>query len=167
MNRAARTPLVAAALLALAACAAPAPPAGPTFTDADMAAIRSTADIAMEMVNSSGSWEGYVDAYYAPDAIVNPPNATSVQGREAILAFLETFPPITLLDFEWISSEGAGDMAYVHGTYQMDVLTPDGPMSDYGKYVEVWKRQPTGEWRIAIDIFNSDLPVPGTPEEME
>jgi quercetin dioxygenase-like cupin family protein len=31
-----------------------------------------------------------------------------------------------------------------------------GGTTDKGKYVTVWKKQPSGEWKVAEDIFNSD-----------
>ena len=37
-------------------------------------------------------------------------------------------------------------------------LCHDGPAADDGKYIEIWKRQADGSWKIAYDIFNSDLP---------
>ena len=38
---------------------------------------------------------------------------------------------------------------------------PQGnPVTDRGKYVVVWKKQPDGSWKAISDIFNSDLPAP-------
>ena len=34
------------------------------------------------------------------------------------------------------------------------------PTHDTGKYVEIWRKQPDGKWLIAVDISNSDLPLP-------
>jgi ketosteroid isomerase-like protein len=41
-------------------------------------------------------------------------------------------------------------------------LAPEGgqPMVDKGKYVVVMKRQSDGLWKVAIDIWNSDLQEP-------
>jgi ketosteroid isomerase-like protein len=33
-------------------------------------------------------------------------------------------------------------------------------VEDRGKYLEIWKRQADGSWKVALDIFNSDLPLP-------
>jgi hypothetical protein len=35
---------------------------------------------------------------------------------------------------------------------------PDGPVLNAGKYIVIWKRQPTGEWKTHRDIFNWDIP---------
>jgi ketosteroid isomerase-like protein len=33
------------------------------------------------------------------------------------------------------------------------------PVTDRGKYTEVWKKQADGKWKAVADIWNSDLPV--------
>ena len=30
-----------------------------------------------------------------------------------------------------------------------------------GKFVEVWKKQADGQWKVVADMFSSDLPAPG------
>jgi len=39
-------------------------------------------------------------------------------------------------------------------------MTPEGsdPIDDTGKYLEIWKKQADGGWKVVRDIFNSDLP---------
>ncbi len=32
------------------------------------------------------------------------------------------------------------------------------PLRDHGKWVEVWRKQGDGAWRMRWDIFNSDVP---------
>jgi ketosteroid isomerase-like protein len=32
------------------------------------------------------------------------------------------------------------------------------PVTDKGKYVVIYKRQPDGKWKIVLDTGNSDLP---------
>ena len=148
------------AFVILSACGQPpAPPAAPSFGQEDQAAIRATTDAALAIANGSQDWDEYVAVYYAPDATVLPPNAEAVHGRAAISAFLAAFPPITTFTAEMVTVEGNGDLAYVHGRYHLDMSTPDGPQADDGKYIEVWKRQADGSWKIAYEIFNSDLPA--------
>ena len=53
----------------------------------------------------------------------------------------------------------SGELAYVTGTYELSETDAGGkPSTDKGKYLEVWKKQPDGNWKCAIDMFNSDLP---------
>ena len=102
-----------------------------------------------------------VGALYTEDAVLMPPNTALVKGRAAIEAwfkggFDEGFSNLRLTPFR---SDVSGDLAYVAGTYTISGKTPGGSFDDRGKYVEIWKRS-GGQWRIATDIFNSDLPPP-------
>jgi hypothetical protein len=55
----------------------------------------------------------------------------------------------------------AGDLGYTVGTYESTLQDEHGnPVTDRGKYVTVWKKQPDGKWKVVADIFNSDLPAP-------
>ena len=103
---------------------------------------------------------------YTDDAVVIPPNEPSVKNRAAIRTWLENFPPITEFKFNNVKVEGRDDLAYVVGTYALTLAPPGapGPVKDIGKYVEIRRRQPDGKWLIAVDIFNSDLPIPAPPE---
>jgi len=102
-----------------------------------------------------------VGALYEQDAVLMPPNQALIKGRAAIEAwfkggFDEGFSNLRLAPFR---TEVSGDLAYVAGTYTISSKMPSGPFEDRGKYIEVWKRS-AGQWRIAADIFNSDLPPP-------
>ena len=107
------------------------------------------------------SW-GTVAALYVNDAVLNPPHEPAVKGRTAIKAWLENLPPITAFKPTNVTVDGGSDLAYVLGTYTMTIVPPGapGPVNDFGKYVEVRRKQPDGSWLIAVDIFNSDLPAP-------
>ncbi|MGH7983124.1 MAG: YybH family protein, partial [Candidatus Udaeobacter sp.] len=59
----------------------------------------------------------------------------------------------------------SGDLAYTTGTYELTMNDASGkPINDRGKYVEVWKKQADGKWKVVADIWNSDLPLP-SPEK--
>jgi ketosteroid isomerase-like protein len=103
-------------------------------------------------------------SYYADDASVLPPNAPIATGKAAIRAVWATMvvPDVSV---SWQSGKVevslSGDLAYDMGTYQMTMKDPEGKsMTDHGKFVEVWKKQPDKTWKTVADIFNSDLPPP-------
>jgi ketosteroid isomerase-like protein len=56
-----------------------------------------------------------------------------------------------------------GTMAYDVGTYEYRFRTPQGrAATDKGQYLVVWTRtngQTNGQWKVAADMFNSDLPA--------
>jgi ketosteroid isomerase-like protein len=31
--------------------------------------------------------------------------------------------------------------------------------------VHIWRRDPSGDWKLAVDIWNSDVPIGKFPEE--
>ncbi|HKQ34784.1 MAG TPA: SgcJ/EcaC family oxidoreductase [Nitrospiraceae bacterium] len=98
---------------------------------------------------------------YADECILYPPNAPAIQGKAAIRAWIETFPPITGVTTTIVTMDGRGDLAYVVGTYTMTFIASSGepPKKDIGKYVEIRRRQADGRWLLIVDIFNSDLPA--------
>ena len=135
---------------------------GPTFTEIDRAAIEHTVQEALALANTEEDYTAYVETYYAPDAVVMPPNQPAVQGRAAIAEMLGSLPPLQDVQYDVQLIEGSGDIAYVKGAYSFLMVMADmeEPVPDRGKYIEVWRRQPDGGWKVAFDIFNSDLPLP-------
>ena len=106
-----------------------------------------------------------IGAMYADDAHMMAPNMPRVDGRDAIRSAWAGFMSMPGMELvptanTKIVSE-AGDMVVELGTYVFRGTDPAGkPMADNGKYVTVYKRV-NGEWKIVVDTYNSDLPVPG------
>jgi uncharacterized protein (TIGR02246 family) len=105
--------------------------------------------------------KGDADAYaamYAVDAVVAPPNAPAIFGRDAIraakAASASTDFAIELEDLEIVIQ---GDLGYKAGRYR--IRATDGTLVDRGKYLEIW-RKIDGRWLIHRDIYNSSLPLP-------
>jgi ketosteroid isomerase-like protein len=109
--------------------------------------------------------DAYVKLYYAEDARVLPPNHATVTGREAISALLRSEGAIQELRLTILALERRNDLAYVHGAYQMSLTVAGGaePVGDKGKYVEIWRKQRDGSWKVILDVYNSDLPAPASP----
>jgi uncharacterized protein (TIGR02246 family) len=131
-------------------------------TGADEQAIRGHVDRWLQLVTAKDA--AGIAELYAEDGAVMPPNASIGKGRAAVQqtwasmmgtpGFGLTFTP------EQILVSTAGDMALDRGTYRL-TIAPNGPtQTDTGKYVVVW-RKIGGEWKVAADIFNSDLPASG------
>ena len=133
------------------------------LSEADRTAIRQADETDMKMTNAK-DWKGDL-ALYSEDAILLPPNQAAVQGKAAIQAWDEAFPPFSNFQEQSLEIEGQGDLAYDRGTYSMTV-TPAGaaPIEDHGKYLTIWRKQADGSWKISRVMFNSDLPLPA-PEK--
>lgn len=157
-----RRPLFLAGLLTtLAACA----PAAPTVdVAAETAAIKALgADFATKA--NAGDWAG-VAAFYATDALLMPPNAKAVSGTAAIQQYWSATPAGTKVELtvSSVTLSTAGELATDAGTYKLTIPMPDGSsVTDEGKYLVTWKKGTDG-WKMAQDIWNSDLPpVPPAP----
>ncbi len=56
----------------------------------------------------------------------------------------------------------AADLGYTVGRWESRVRGADGAWAatGTGNYVTVWRRQPDGSWKVALDIGNEDAPPP-------
>lgn len=154
-----RYAVLAAALLVSTACA----PAGNTVTEADLDIIRANHDTFVAAVKA-GDFDA-VAAMYEEQALVMAPNAAAYRGRMAWREALGQFPPIGEFSFSGAElTPLGGDAVLVTARYSMTLMPPGAPMavSDSGKFLEVWRRQPDGRWLMGWDIWNTDLlPAPG------
>ncbi len=154
----------AAALVAcfagLAGCnvqTTPAPP--PDTRAADEAAVRA-ASAEWAKVAAAKDLEKTL-SYYADDATMFPPNMPIVAGPEPRRkAWTALFSPAELVFSNAatkVEAARSGDLAYETGTFEESFKDANGqPVKVVGKYVVVWKKQPTGQWKAVVDIFNTD-----------
>src|SRR5437762_4084784 len=103
-------------------------------------------------------------SYYADDAVVMPPNAPSATTRETIRSAWKEMLTSPGAAISWKATKvevaKSGDLAYVSGTYEETMTDASGnSMKDHGKYVEIFKKQADGTWKVVADIWNSDLPA--------
>lgn len=149
-------------LFLVAACKPAAAPPPAALPDADRAAIQKATEDAQAHFNAQpADFHAHAAGYYAPDAIMMPPNGVEVKGATEIGNWMTSYPAISNTKFSIVDLEGSGDLAYVHGTYEMDVTAPGTTVAvhDKGKYLEIWKKQADGSWKVIRDMFNSDLPI--------
>jgi uncharacterized protein (TIGR02246 family) len=103
-------------------------------------------------------------SYYSEDAIVMPPNASRATTKEAIRSAWKEMLTSPGAAISWKATKvevaKSGDLAYVSGTYEETTTDASGkPVKDRGKYVEIFKKQADGTWKVVADIWNSDLPT--------
>ena len=134
---------------------------GPLLEE-DIAAIRANVDTYVERT-LAGDFAS-VAALFTENAVMLPPNELMVQGRPAILAYLEAYPTITAFQSTVEELGGQGSMGFSRGTYSL-TATVDGipdPIQDTGKWLWIAEKQPDGSWLATIQIWNSDSPLPET-----
>jgi uncharacterized protein (TIGR02246 family) len=102
-----------------------------------------------------------VASLYAEDARVMPPGSEMVQGRQAIEQFWRGaqeqmgVKEITLTILEVATS---GNIGYEVGTATLKIEPSGGQATTAPvKYLVAWKRQADGAWRLAVDIWNSNV----------
>jgi ketosteroid isomerase-like protein len=104
---------------------------------------------------------GKMAAYYAEDGSAFPFNAPIATGKEQlqkVWAGLMALPGFSLsFGPTKIEVAKSGEMAYDVGTFELKFNDDKGnPTTEIGKYVVVWKKQPSKEWKVVADIFNTD-----------
>ena len=132
-------------------------PSGASANVAHEQAIRSNITNWLDQIRKRDA--AAIARNYTEDGVLMAPGAAIAEGQPAIEqgwrgmmetpGFDLTFAPQRIV----ISS--SGDMAMDRGTYRFTSSGPNGPVTDTGKYVVVW-RNVNGEWKAAADIFNSD-----------
>jgi ketosteroid isomerase-like protein len=102
-------------------------------------------------------------SYYSDDAVLLPPNAPAATNKQSIRAsWADLAAPGVSISWQVSKVEvsKSGDMAYSTGIYSLAMKGPQGkPIVDKGKFMEVWKKQPDGGWKVVADTYNSDLPA--------
>ena len=130
------------------------------LSEADRALIRKTADSALAFANApQPDWPAYVRTYYADDAVSLPASGPAQVGAAAITAAVSATPSSLTFRWQLLEIEGYYDLAYVRGRWWVTGPSSSGPqLADSGNYLEVWRRQPTGNWRVARDMYASEVP---------
>jgi len=55
----------------------------------------------------------------------------------------------------------SADLGYTTGSFEIHDKSPDGtPMVRKGSYVTIWRKQPDGTWKVALDIGSFVPPKP-------
>ena len=129
----------------------------------EVAAVERSADAYVAAMNAS-DWK-LVAQSFAEDAVRIPPHEEPHHGRDAIEAWLGGIEELISYELTRDAIEGADGFAYVRGRYAI-TLRPagaPGPISDEGDFLEIWRREPDGVWRVAQAMWNTRLPYAGPP----
>jgi ketosteroid isomerase-like protein len=108
--------------------------------------------------------------FYSGSAILMPPNASTVRGQESIQGYYQNRLGVdgaTDLQIEPREISGQGSLAYMSGTFSLN-LKPEGKPEghDRGKILFIL-RSLAKNWKIEISMWSSDLPpvIPEKPAE--
>jgi len=106
-----------------------------------------------EKAANSGDAAG-LTSLYTDDAMLLPPAAPLVQGRDNILSYWEAMIKmgVSNMDLETIELTVAGNDAFEIGIFTYEV----GDAQASGKAIVLWKKGDDGKWRYHRDIWNED-----------
>jgi len=129
----------------------------------DRDAIERAADAYVTAMNSA-DWKR-VARSFSDDGVRIPPNEEPHQGREAIERWLTGIEKVDSYELIRDRIDGAEGIAYVRGRYAI-TLRPFGaplPLSDQGDFLEIWRKESDGAWRIIEAMWNTRLPTLADP----
>ena len=106
-----------------------------------------------EKIGAAEAFKLYLDH----DALMLSANQHPIAGRDTIYQQMLANDEYTLSwepqDAEVASS---GDLGYTWGKYTVTAENPDGAATyRYGNYLNVWKKQPAGSWKVLVDMGNA------------
>jgi ketosteroid isomerase-like protein len=94
---------------------------------------------------------------YTPNALLFPPGADTVRGRDAIQGYFD-HPRDYEIQHDVVELEGRGETVYEIGRWTQ-TTKEGGEVIGGGWYFWVWRRQRDGSWLVDRDLWSS-TPVP-------
>jgi ketosteroid isomerase-like protein len=96
--------------------------------------------------------------YLQDEAFQLPAGRLPIRGRENIYNSMLEGNQEYILSWEPQDAEVAasGDMGWSWGIYTITFQTEKGETSRQGKYLNVWKKDAEGNWRVLIDMGNQN-----------
>jgi ketosteroid isomerase-like protein len=99
-------------------------------------------------------------SYWTDDAVVMPAGARSIVGKPALREYVESSLRIPGFSITWKTSDAVVsatlDFAYLFSDNVVTVQGDDGSNTSIpGRGVTIWRKEPDGEWRCAVDIWNA------------
>ena len=135
----------------------------------DEAAVRkSIASLDSQFVVAFNKGDAAAAAsFYTDDAVSRAPNQEPASGRSAIQqgydGLFKSTGKVSDFAIEMKDLDVFADRAVEVGSYSFH-FTPAGAkaqMKDHGSYMNYWKKQSDGSWKIYRDVIVSSEPLPG------
>jgi ketosteroid isomerase-like protein len=116
-----------------------------------------------QMSSDSGLAKAFLH-YATEDVVKLDPGQHPTIGKEQMRKNFDGPPPPIQLTWEPVNAgiAASNDLGYTWGNYQLKGKNRAGRDTVlYGNYMTVWKKQPDGNWKFALDGGNP-TPEPGT-----
>jgi ketosteroid isomerase-like protein len=151
---------IGAVALAAAGLGLSAAVSGEVDLEKEKAAMMRTDQEFSDAAQKIGVGEAFV-RYADAGATMLPPGEHAVTGLDGVRKQFAEFPKGATLVWKPFQADVAssGDLGYTLGTYESRGTDKDGkPVTRYGKYCSVWKKQKDGTWKWVVDV---GTPSPG------
>lgn len=128
---------------------------------ADAASEITAADTAYNVLASQEGMYKATLAYAAPDAVFLGYAAAHLTGPSAIAKVWGSLPPGATITWkvETATAAASGDLGYTTGAYFYRQPRPGQTDAvQHGHYCTIWRRQPDGTWKFALDTGEADKP---------
>ena len=99
-------------------------------------------------------------SFWTDDAVVLAPGLPPIAGKAALREYVEGSFRIPGFKINWTSSAASispdRKLAYLFGDNTVTMDGPDGqPATIAGRAITIWRKESDGEWRCAVDIWNT------------
>lgn len=103
-------------------------------------------------------------SYWTEDATLIPPDIAPLKGKDAIGEYIAAGFAMPGFEASWKSEEiivaADGKLAYQFATNQFTAPDSTGTLHTVaGKGIVIWRKEPDGAWRAAVDIWNGAAPA--------
>jgi ketosteroid isomerase-like protein len=117
-------------------------------------------DAAYAMAFNAGD-TAQVAALYSKDAIFMMPETPAYKGTKGVRAQTQTAIDAGWrnIKFKTIKSGSDGNIAFNIGSVSMDQPSGSGTVKVKGKYLDIYRRQRDGSWKIIATMYNTDKPA--------
>jgi len=109
----------------------------------------------------AGNAEAHI-AMFSEEAIMMPNHWTMYNGKETIADVIRSGEGsvFRLRDRKIVDMDVSGSLAYTVNSYYY-TYHPEGgdPQWHKTKNVHIWKKDAAGQWKLHVDIWNSDVPM--------
>jgi uncharacterized protein (TIGR02246 family) len=128
------------------------------LTSEERSAVEQAADVYGAAMKAA-DWVRVAQSF-SEDGVRIPPNEDAHRGRKAIQGWLAGIDELTSYELTRDRIDGADGIAYVRGRYEITLrpLGAPAPLSDQGDFLEIWRKESDGGWRIIEAMWNTRLP---------
>ena len=129
------------------------------LTSDEAEAITAASDAYVSAM-SAEDWQRVAQSF-TEDAVRIPPHEEPHTGRGAIEKWLGGIDELISYKLTRDALHGADGFAYIRGRYEI-TLRPKGapaPVSDNGDFLEIWRQESDGAWRVGEAIWNTRAPL--------